>query len=167
MFPPPSSPAYIRVHRNSAVLVACALALFWVYTVRSCVNPAPTHANDATVSASRRLPATAAHGTAESPNNASPLLTAAAEGGPAYTQFRDLIMVAGHSILTPDAERDRLTEDKSWFLEWYQKGQAAAFFAHIKLGVTIMARQPNAILLFSGGETRRHAGPFSEAQSYW
>ena len=28
-------------------------------------------------------------------------------------------------------------------------------------------RDPRALLMFSGGETRREAGPKSEAQSYW
>jgi len=33
--------------------------------------------------------------------------------------------------------------------------------------VGIAARDEGALLLFSGGETRRDAGPRSEAQSYW
>lgn len=31
----------------------------------------------------------------------------------------------------------------------------------------IAARDEGALLLFSGGETRKDAGPRSEAQSYW
>jgi hypothetical protein len=54
-------------------------------------------------------------------------------------------------------------------LESYQKhpGQAATFLAHIREGVEIAARDENALLLFSGRETRTDAGPRSEAQSYW
>jgi hypothetical protein len=33
--------------------------------------------------------------------------------------------------------------------------------------VELAARDQDALLLFSGGETRKDAGPRSEAQSYW
>jgi hypothetical protein len=46
-------------------------------------------------------------------------------------------------------------------------GQAATFLAHIKEGVEIAARDQDALLLFSGGGTRKDAGPRSEAHSYW
>lgn len=38
---------------------------------------------------------------------------------------------------------------------------------HISLGVHEAAKDPHAMLLFSGGQTRRAAGPRSEALSYW
>lgn len=41
------------------------------------------------------------------------------------------------------------------------------FLAHIKEGIESTARDDEALLLFSGGETRKDAGPRSEAQSYW
>jgi hypothetical protein len=77
-------------------------------------------------------------------------------------------MVAGHSIYT-SASCGKTDREDSWFLEPYQKhpGQAATFLAHIKEGVEIAARDQDALLLFSGGETRKDAGPRSEAQSYW
>lgn len=82
--------------------------------------------------------------------------------------LRNLVMVAGHSIYTSSRCGETESEN-SWFLEPYQKhpGQAATFLAHIKEGVGIAARDEGALLLFSGGETRRDAGPRSEAQSYW
>ncbi|OVA03487.1 protein of unknown function DUF218 [Macleaya cordata] len=77
-------------------------------------------------------------------------------------------MVAGHSIYTSNSCGKFDSED-SWFLESYQKhpGQAATFLTHIKEGVEVAAKDDGALLLFSGGETRKDAGPRSEAQSYW
>lgn len=82
--------------------------------------------------------------------------------------LRNLVMVAGHSIYT-SASCGKIDREDSWFLEPYQKnpGQAATFVEHIKDGVEIAAKDDEALLLFSGGETRKDAGPRSEAQSYW
>ncbi|KAF0893163.1 hypothetical protein E2562_023190 [Oryza meyeriana var. granulata] len=82
--------------------------------------------------------------------------------------LRNLVMVAGHSIYTSES-CGKIDREDSWFLEPYQKhpGQAATFLAHIKEGVNVAARDEKALLLFSGGETRKDAGPRSEAQSYW
>ena len=83
-------------------------------------------------------------------------------------RLRNLVMVAGHSVYTI-ATCGGTDREESWFLEPYQRhpGQAATFIAHIKEGVDIAARDDGALLLFSGGETRKDAGPRSEAQSYW
>jgi len=83
-------------------------------------------------------------------------------------RLRNLVMVAGHSVYTI-ATCGGTDREESWFLEPYQRhpGQAATFVAHIKEGVDIAARDDGALLLFSGGETRKDAGPRSEAQSYW
>lgn len=77
-------------------------------------------------------------------------------------------MVAGHSVYT-SSNFGKLDKEDSWFLEAYQKnpGQAATFLAHIQEGIKIAAKDNAALLLFSGGETRKDAGPRSEAQSYW
>ncbi|CAN0921505.1 Uncharacterized protein C57A10.07 [Linum grandiflorum] len=85
-----------------------------------------------------------------------------------YANLKNLVMVAGHSIYTSSSCGGADKED-SWFLEPYQKhpGQAATFLAHIQEGVENVAKDKEALLLFSGGETRKDAGPRSEAQSYW
>ncbi len=46
-------------------------------------------------------------------------------------------------------------------------GEAQSFLDHIKLGIQEAAADPEAMLLFSGGQTRREAGPRSEGLSYW
>lgn len=85
-----------------------------------------------------------------------------------FSKLRNLVMVAGHSIYTSN-NCGKIEKEDSWFLESYQRnpGQAATFLMHIKEGIEIVDRDEDALLLFSGGETRKDAGPRSEAQSYW
>lgn len=85
-----------------------------------------------------------------------------------FPKLRNLVMVAGHSVYT-SSSCGKVDMEDSWFLEPYQKnsGQAATFVRHIQEGVEIVAKDDEAMLLFSGGETRKDAGPRSEAQSYW
>ncbi|XP_074296102.1 uncharacterized protein C57A10.07-like [Silene latifolia] len=85
-----------------------------------------------------------------------------------FPKLKNLVMVAGHSVYT-SSNCGKVDSENSWFLESYQKhpGQAATFLDHIKEGVEVAAKDDQALLLFSGGETRKDAGPRSEAQSYW
>lgn len=85
-----------------------------------------------------------------------------------YAKLKNLVMVAGHSVYT-SSSCGKADEEDSWFLMPYQKhpGQAASFLAHIREGINNVANDDEALLLFSGGETRKEAGPRSEAQSYW
>jgi hypothetical protein len=50
----------------------------------------------------------------------------------------------------------------------YQKGKGLprAIYLHIEAGITLAAMDSNALLVFSGGETRA-LGPFDEASSYF
>ncbi|KAI5075639.1 hypothetical protein GOP47_0009715 [Adiantum capillus-veneris] len=85
-----------------------------------------------------------------------------------YRKLQNLVMVAGHAVFTSTG-CDKVDMEGSWFLESYQKhpGQALTFINHIRAGVESAASDAKALLLFSGGETRKDAGPRSEAQSYW
>lgn len=85
-----------------------------------------------------------------------------------YRNLRNLVMVAGHAVYT-SSSCDKADREGSWFLESYQKhpGQALTFVRHIEAGIKAVASDEKALLLFSGGETRKDAGPRSEAQSYW
>ncbi|TXG53110.1 hypothetical protein EZV62_022279 [Acer yangbiense] len=85
-----------------------------------------------------------------------------------FSNLKNLVMVAGHSVYT-SSNCGKVDKEDSWFLESYQKhpGQASSFVTHIHEGVEIVAKDNEALLLFSGGETRKDAGPRSEAQSYW
>lgn len=85
-----------------------------------------------------------------------------------FAKLKNLVMVAGHSVYT-SSSCGKVDKEDSWFLEPYQRnpGQAATFVSHIQEGVETVAKDDDALLLFSGGETRKEAGPRSEAQSYW
>lgn len=85
-----------------------------------------------------------------------------------FADLRNLVMVAGHSVYM-SSSCEKVDKEDAWFLESYQKhpGQAATFVTHIQKGVEITSKDNKAMLLFSGGETRKDAGPRSEAQSYW
>lgn len=47
------------------------------------------------------------------------------------------------------------------------KGQTQTFLKHIRVAARIARKDPNAVLVFSGGQTQQFAGPYSESQSYW
>ena len=59
--------------------------------------------------------------------------------------------------------------ESSWFLEDYQqvKGRAETFVEHAKVGVIEASNNPKALLVFSGGKTRKSAGSLGEGTSYW
>lgn len=85
-----------------------------------------------------------------------------------FANLSHLIMVAGHAVLTTSVINEKNVKNAdSWLLLDYQKKQLATFLHHIESGVKLASRLPESLLLFSGGETRRAAGPRSEAQSYW
>ena len=46
-------------------------------------------------------------------------------------------------------------------------GQTQSLLEHIQEGVRHASHDPTSLLLFSGGQTRKAAGPRSEAEGYW
>lgn len=82
--------------------------------------------------------------------------------------LQNLVLVAGHAVYT-GVDFHLAAREDSWFLEPYQRveGEAQSFVDHIRLGAELAARDPSALLLFSGGQTRSAAGPRSEGLSYW
>jgi hypothetical protein len=77
--------------------------------------------------------------------------------------LRRLIAIAGHAVLR---NLDDPESDRSWVLLPYQQGEARCFVEHIRAAVDLAAADPQALLIFSGGQSRAEAGPLSEAQSY-
>lgn len=77
-----------------------------------------------------------------------------------------LILVAGHAVYVGKDHRTAAS-DRSWVLRSFQKGEPPCYIEHIRFGVELAASQPKSLLIFSGGQTRREAGPESEAKSYW
>lgn len=68
----------------------------------------------------------------------------------------------GSDFTGPDAE-----SEKSWFLLDYQRGQLSWFIEHIQAGVRRALADSNSLLIFSGGASRKSAGPRTEGSSYW
>ncbi|CAG8504237.1 10945_t:CDS:2 [Ambispora leptoticha] len=87
---------------------------------------------------------------------------------PPHQQLQDLVLVAGHAIFV-GSDLEHVEEDNDWVLEDYQKGgeQVKTFLKHIRKGVELTIDNGEALLIFSGGQTRPSAGPRSESQSYW
>jgi hypothetical protein len=76
-----------------------------------------------------------------------------------------LVLVAGHAVyVAPDYARP--AADDSWRLQDFQRGEPPFYLEHIRRGAELAARDAGALLVFSGGQTRREAGPRSEAESY-
>ncbi|GAA6016156.1 hypothetical protein JCM8202_005432 [Rhodotorula sphaerocarpa] len=83
---------------------------------------------------------------------------------PAST-LRHLVMVPGHAIWS-GCDASLAARDRDWLLEPMQKGgQVRTYLKHIVKGVEIAVRDPQALLVFSGGQTRSHADA-TEGMSY-
>lgn len=81
-----------------------------------------------------------------------------------------LVIVAGHAVLNFASDLKRAaSSDDAWHLLEYQKGSGLpeAILTHIKEGLKVAENDPSALLVFSGGETRRDVGPISEGASYY
>lgn len=77
-------------------------------------------------------------------------------------------MVAGHSVLLRN--NANIMDESAWHLLDYQRGQSLpyAILEHIKAGILEAVRDPQSLLVFSGGETRGDGtAPYSEGSSYF
>jgi hypothetical protein len=102
------------------------------------------------------------------------------------TKAKNLVIVACHGIAKRSAHRAQVTIqnhnlldlsassaaalDEDWHLLPYQQnsGVGLGILLHIEAGIAAAELDPHALLLFSGGQTRRDAGPgLSEAASYY
>eukprot|EP00917_Polyrhabdina_sp_WS-2016_P025062 GHVP01054021.1.p1 GENE.GHVP01054021.1~~GHVP01054021.1.p1 ORF type:complete len:344 (+),score=52.99 GHVP01054021.1:13-1044(+) len=93
--------------------------------------------------------------------------------------LKNLIIVPGHAIwmcnnLINGKKRSLTLEDsplsdKCLLMEDYQKDTSVGITIkkHIIRGLRELKDDKNALLVFSGGQTKIKAGPVSEAQSYW
>lgn len=84
-------------------------------------------------------------------------------------QLSHAVIVAGHAVLRISKLASADRDDGAWYLLKYQLNQGfpGIITSHIKRGVQIAAADGAAMLLFSGGQTRRDVGPTSEAASYY
>jgi hypothetical protein len=83
--------------------------------------------------------------------------------------LRNLIVVACHAPFKEaiEAVPDHPEHDDAWVLQPFQLGEPLYYIEHIRQGVDLLAEDCAALLMFSGGYTRREAGlRWSEADTY-
>jgi hypothetical protein len=78
--------------------------------------------------------------------------------------MRNLIAVAGHAIPRDFVD---LSADASWYLKHFQAGEGGCYLEHVREGVLAAGQDADSLLVFSGGQTDRAAGPRSEGAGYW
>ncbi|POY72356.1 hypothetical protein BMF94_4658 [Rhodotorula taiwanensis] len=84
---------------------------------------------------------------------------------PSNQPLKHMVMVPGHAIWS-GCDASLAARDRDWILEPMQKGgQVRTYLKHIVKGVEIAVRDPQALLVFSGGQTRSHADA-TEGMSY-
>ncbi|SNX82576.1 uncharacterized protein MEPE_01282 [Melanopsichium pennsylvanicum] len=77
-----------------------------------------------------------------------------------------LVVVTGHAIWAGCDVKGK-DNDENWVLEEYQRGGSVnTFYKHIEKGLQLTNEDPNALLVFSGGQTRPNSLQ-TEAESYY
>jgi hypothetical protein len=78
-----------------------------------------------------------------------------------------LVIVPGHAIHKCRSREDLVSnKNHCWTLLDYQKNQIGSFLEHLRVAIEIVEKDPTAMLMLSGGQTRPSAGPRSESASY-
>ncbi|KIX01057.1 uncharacterized protein Z518_10123 [Rhinocladiella mackenziei CBS 650.93] len=73
-----------------------------------------------------------------------------------------LIIVCCHAIyLGPDS-----SDESNWLIEPFQKGETGTYSAHVEAGVRELAADESALLVFSGGPTKKQRTDQSEGDGY-
>ncbi|GAA5876767.1 hypothetical protein JCM16303_006280 [Sporobolomyces ruberrimus] len=85
---------------------------------------------------------------------------------PAHTDLTHLVMIPGHAIWQ-GCDASHSTSDKDWILQDFQKdgNHVKTYLRHLTKGAEIAVQDPKALLVFSGGQTRRDS-TLTEALSY-
>ncbi|KIW10905.1 hypothetical protein PV08_10204 [Exophiala spinifera] len=58
-------------------------------------------------------------------------------------------------------------DEKNWLIEPFQQGETDTYIAHVEAGVRALAQDPNALLVFSGGATKRDRTDKTEGDGYF
>ena len=81
-----------------------------------------------------------------------------------FKNAKYLVIVPGHAVYV-GREAASTYLDECWVGGF--KGEAQFYVDHVFAGIVETGRGDEYILVFSGGQTRESAGPFSEAQGLW
>ncbi|KAJ6114418.1 DUF218 domain protein [Penicillium sp. IBT 16267x] len=86
-------------------------------------------------------------------------------GGPKHGLFEDEWSVTAitHASILQAVD---LCQGTSRFIETFQKGETPTFINHAKAGLKALSDDPRALLVFSGGATKKFRTDLSEGQSY-
>jgi hypothetical protein len=74
-----------------------------------------------------------------------------------------LVLVPGHAVWKGAGDP---ADSSTWLLKPWQNREARFFIEHLRAGVEAAARDPEALLVLSGGPTEAAAAPRSEARGY-
>jgi len=85
------------------------------------------------------------------------------------SSLNHLVVVAGHAVAVAESLDSADWQDDVWYLMDYQRNQdlPKVLVSHIEHGVHVAAQDNQALLVFSGGQTRSGAGPRDEGSSYY
>ncbi|KAH8424350.1 DUF218 domain protein [Aspergillus melleus] len=75
-----------------------------------------------------------------------------------------LIIVCCHAIYLGGPTKGVSVDE--WLIEPFQKGETPTFTAHVKAGLQAAAEDPESLLVFSGGATKRPLTDLAEGDSY-
>ncbi|MCP4177623.1 MAG: hypothetical protein GY756_07640 [bacterium] len=80
----------------------------------------------------------------------------------------ELIIVACHAAFknSTTLPLNSPADDNQWVLLPFQKGEPKYYLEHMKYGTELLNQTDNSILIFSGGNTRKESGSWTEANSY-
>ncbi|OJJ44417.1 hypothetical protein ASPZODRAFT_153854 [Penicilliopsis zonata CBS 506.65] len=79
-------------------------------------------------------------------------------------QYTHLIVVCCHAIYLGGPAHGE-SEDE-WLIEPFQRGETPTFKQHARAGVELLAQDSSAVLIFSGGATKRDRTKLTEGESY-
>ncbi|PTU21545.1 hypothetical protein P175DRAFT_0476806 [Aspergillus ochraceoroseus IBT 24754] len=81
-----------------------------------------------------------------------------------FSKCNHLIIVCCHAIYLGGPTNGASEEE--WLIEPFQKGETPTFTNHVKAGLKVLAEDPQGLLVFSGGATKRPATELTEGESY-